>query len=117
MSTIPDTETVVRNHLQAFVQRRGVAAILQDYDDGARLHSEARVYRGKAEIGEFFEEFIASLPDDAIDAFSLRSLRIDGDVAYITWTAGSAIALGTDTFVVEHGRIVTQTVAMCVARA
>ena len=30
-----DTETVIRNHLQAFVNRHGVAAILSDYDDNA----------------------------------------------------------------------------------
>lgn len=106
------TETVVRNHLQAFLEQKGVAAILGDYDENARFYSEARVYQGKQEIGAFFTDFIASLPADAIARFSLRSLRVDGDIAYITWRAGEDIPLGTDTFVVRDGKIVSQTFAM-----
>jgi hypothetical protein len=56
--------------------------------------------------------FIASLPADAIDRFTLRSLRVDRNVAYITWCVGSDIPLGTDTFVVDNGKIVSQTFAM-----
>jgi len=106
------TESVVRNHLQAFVQQRGVPAILSDYDENARLYGEARAYEGKQEIGAFFTDFIASLPDGAISRFSLRSLRVDGNIAYITWSAGEDIPLGTDTFVVRNGKIVSQTFAM-----
>jgi ketosteroid isomerase-like protein len=107
-----ETEAVVRNHLQAFVDKKGIAAILTDYDDNASFHSEARTYRGKKEIGDFFAGFIAALPPGAADSFSLRTLRVDGDLAYITWSAGRDIPLGTDTFVVREGRIVSQTFAM-----
>jgi hypothetical protein len=31
------TETVVRNHLQAFPEQKGIAAILNDYDEDARV--------------------------------------------------------------------------------
>ncbi len=106
------TETVVRNHLQAFLEQKGVAAIVSDYDETARFYSEAAIYRGKAQIGDFFADFIASLPAGAIDRFSLKSLRVDGDIAYITWSAGKEIPLGTDTFVVDNGKIVSQTFAM-----
>ena len=112
MSTQPDTtEAIVRNHLQAFVEQKGIDAILSDYDDNARFHSEARTYRGKREIGDFFASFIASLPAGAVDRFSLRTLRVDGELAYITWSAGREIPLGTDTFVVRNGKIVAQTFA------
>ncbi len=106
------TENVVRNHLQAFVEQKGIAAILDDYDEGARFYSEARIYDGKQEIRDFFVNFIGSLPHGAIERFSLRSLRVDGSLAYITWSAGGEIPLGTDTFVVENGKIVSQTFAM-----
>ena len=106
------TETIVRNHLQAFVEQKGIAAILADYDESARFYSEARIYDGKREIGEFFANFIDSLPAGAIENFSLRSLRVDGNIAYITWSVGSDIPLGTDTFIVENGKIVSQTFAM-----
>ena len=107
-----DTESVVRNHLQAFVEQKGVDAILRDYDDDARFLSEIRTYHGKREIRGFFEAFIASLPPGAIQRFALRTLRVDGEMAYITWSAGRELPLGTDTFFVRNGKIVSQTFAM-----
>lgn len=106
------TEAVVRNHLRAFLEQRGVAAIVSDYDDSARFYSEARVYHGKRGISAFFVAFLDALPAGALDRFSLRSLRADGNIGYITWNVGSDIPLGTDTFVVENGKIVSQTFAM-----
>ena len=111
------TETVVHNHLQAFLEQKGIAAILNDYDDNARFYSEAKIYEGKQEIHRFFTDFIASLPDGGIDHFSLRSQRVDGNIAFITWSVGSGIPLGTDTFVVNDGKIVSQTFAMYAASA
>jgi hypothetical protein len=109
------TEAIVCNHLLAFVEQKGIDAILSDYDDDARFHSEARTYQGKQEISEFFVNFIASLPVGARERFSLKTLRIDGELAYITWSAGREIPLGTDTFVVRNGKITSQTFAMYLA--
>lgn len=106
------TEAVVRNHLQAFVEHKGIEAILNDYDDDARFHSEAKTYEGKQEIRGFFTNFMASLPDGATQRFSLRTLRVDGELAYITWSVGREVPLGTDTFLVRNGKIVSQTFAM-----
>jgi SnoaL-like domain len=111
------TEIVVRNHLQAFLEQKGIAAILDDYDDNARFYSEAKIYQGKEEIHAFFSDFIGSLPAGGIDRFSLRSQRVDGSIGYITWSVGGDIPLGTDTFVVNNGKIVSQTFAMYAAPA
>jgi hypothetical protein len=106
------TETVVLHHLQAFLEQQGVAAIVSDYHEDARFYSESKIYRGKLEIQGFFSGFLASLPERAIDRFMLRSMRVDRSIAYITWCVGSDIPLGTDTFVVDNGKIVSQTFAM-----
>lgn len=106
------TESVVRHHLQAFLQQQGVAAIVSDYDDDARFLTEAAIHRGKREIQGFFTAFLAALPPGALDRFTLTSLRVAGNVAYITWRVGDDIPLGTDTFVVENGKLVSQTFAM-----
>jgi len=45
--------------------------------------------------------------------FSLRSLRVDGNIVYITWSIGSDIPLGINTFVVDHGKIVTNVYLVC----
>jgi ketosteroid isomerase-like protein len=107
-----DTESIVRNHLQVFLEQKGVDAIVRDYDDDARVFSEVKTYHGKSEIRQFFEAFIASLPPDTIERFSLRTLRVEGEIAYLTWSAGNAIPLGTGTFIVRGGKIVTETFAM-----
>ncbi len=106
------TEHVVRRHLQAFLEQQGLDAITSEYADDATFISETRTYRGRAEIRGFFADFIASLPPDAVQAFALRSLKVEADIAYITWSAGPELPLGTDTFMVRDGRIVSQTFAM-----
>jgi ketosteroid isomerase-like protein len=106
------TENVVRNHLQAFLEHKGLDVILADYADDASFLSDSRTYRGKAEIREFFESFVAALPTQAVQQFSLRSLRCEGNVAHIIWSAGRELPLGTDTFVVHDGKISFQTCAI-----
>lgn len=109
------TEAVVRHHLEAFLAQQGIDAIVRDYHDAARLYTEAKIHHGKQEIHGFFENFIDSLPERGIDRFELRSLQVEGTIAYITWNVGTDILLGTDTFVVAHGQIVAQTFAMYAA--
>jgi ketosteroid isomerase-like protein len=106
------TEAVVRNHLQAFLEQRGIPAIVDDYAESAQFYTGTSIYRGKQEIGHFFTDFIGSLPTGAIERFTLTSLLVEGGIAYITWQVNSEIPLGTDTFVVENGKIVSQTFAM-----
>ena len=106
------TEAVVQRHLQAFLQQQGVAAITSDYAEDARFLTEEQVYRGRPEIARFFETFIAALPPRAIERFTLRRLRVEADIAYLTWCVDDDIPLGTDTFVVDGGKIVSQTFAM-----
>ena len=42
------TENIVGNHLQAFLEQRGVNAIVADDHDDARFYSESRIYQGKS---------------------------------------------------------------------
>lgn len=108
---LTDTEATVRRHLQAFVERKGLDAILDDYADDACLLCESSAYVGKPAIRRFFEGFVAALPPDAVSGFALRTLRTAGELAYITWSAGRELPLGTDTFVVRGGQIAAQTFA------
>ncbi|MEP7091130.1 MAG: nuclear transport factor 2 family protein [Nocardioidaceae bacterium] len=109
------TDTVVHNHLRAFLEQESVDSIVQDYDDAAQFHTEAKIYRGKQEIHGFFTDFIGALPEGAIGRFELKSMQVEGSIGYITWRVGDEIPLGTDTFVVDNGKIVSQTFAMFAA--
>src|SRR6476469_255608 len=106
------TEAVVRHHLQAFLEQQGVPAIVADYDENAPVTTENRIYRGRQQIAEFFTGFIASLPVKAIERFTLNAFQVERNIAFITWCVGTDIPLGTDTFVVNSGKIVSQTFAM-----
>jgi predicted SnoaL-like aldol condensation-catalyzing enzyme len=47
-------------------------------------------------------------------SFKMLRQEVDGDTAYIVWraeTADNRYELGTDTFIVQNGKIVTQTFA------
>ena len=110
------TENIVRKHLETFLEQKGIPAILEDYDDAARVYSAERVYEGHDEIGGFFAAFLRSLPPGAYQRFALGSLSVHGELAFITWSVGTDIPLGTDTFVVRGGKIISQTFAMCAGR-
>jgi ketosteroid isomerase-like protein len=111
------TEAVVRHHLTAFLDQKPVEDIVSDYADDAHFISETKLYRGRNEIHGFFTDFIAALPDRAMERFTLSSLHVHRDIAYITWSVGGDIPLGTDTFIVADGKIVSQTFAMYVTSA
>ena len=106
------TQSVIENHLNAFLENKGIDAIIEDYDDKAVFISEDKLYRGKAEIKQFFKQFINALPEGALENFSLRKMTIDGNIAYITWSVRTGISLGTDTFYINDGKITSQTFAM-----
>ena len=62
--------------------------------------------RSVTAIAEQMGALVAALP--------LGGREVDGDTAYIVWTAESAdnvFEIGTDTFIVQNGKIVTQTFA------
>ena len=62
-TTASITHTVVHKHLQAFLEQRGIDAIVADYADDACFLAESGTYRGRCEISGFFERFMASLPE------------------------------------------------------
>jgi ketosteroid isomerase-like protein len=106
------TEQVITQHLSAFIEGRGIEAILADYHDDAVFLTPQAVYRGKPAIGEFFEGFLANLPAGARDDFQLIRREVSDDIGYIVWNVKGAVPLGTDTFVVRNGKIAHQTFAM-----
>lgn len=106
------TEQVINRHLAAFLEGRGVEAIVSDYHEDAVFLAPQAVYRGKAAIGEFFQGFLTNLPPGACDDFQLERCEYTDDLAYIVWSVKGTVPLGTDTFIVRDGKIVQQTFAM-----
>jgi len=112
MSTSTDqTLNVMNHHLQAFLTNQGIDAIVRDYDEHAILYAPDSVYRGVDEIRQFFKDFLGNLPEKGLQLFRMRTQEAHGEVGYIVWSVGELIPLGTDTFLIKHGKIVQQTYA------
>jgi len=107
------TERVVDHHLKSFAQR-DLEGILSDYAPGAVLFTPDGPLRGLGEIKPLFQAMITSFEKPGAK-FELAQRTIDGEFAYILWTAETAndvYELGTDTFVVKGGKIVAQSFAV-----
>jgi hypothetical protein len=82
---------------------------MEDYTDHSILVTHDAVYRGLAEIRQFFTALLGGLPAGFFDAFRMNRQEVTGDMAYILWEAKPWLPLATDTFVVRNGKILFQT--------
>jgi ketosteroid isomerase-like protein len=105
------TKDVLNNHLNSF-KEGNLAGILSDYAPGAVLFTPSGPLTGQA-IEAFFKTLLAEFAKPGA-VFRMEEQFIEGDYAYILWTAETAdnrYELGTDTFVVRNGRIAVQSFA------
>ncbi len=68
--------------------------------------------RGVDAIRGAFTELFTGLFKPGTYEFSMDSLQVEGEVAYIAWHADAptaSVPLGTDTFLVRDDKIVVQT--------
>lgn len=103
------TKDVLDNHLKCFGEG-DLKGILSDFAPGAVLFTTDETLRGSDAIQPFFQAMIAEFGKPGA-TFSMKQQSIEGDYAYILWTAETAdnvYELGTDTFVVRDGKIVAQ---------
>jgi predicted SnoaL-like aldol condensation-catalyzing enzyme len=109
---VTTTQEVLAHHLDCF-GKGDLAGVMADYTAASRLFTPNGVLRGPDAIRELF---VMLFKEFAKPGMSFEMLRqdVDGDAAYIVWkaeTADNRYELGTDTFVVKDGKIVTQTFA------
>ena len=106
------TKDVVDHHLKSFGEG-DLKGILSDYAPGAILFTPEGPLRGIDAIRPLFQAMLAEFRKPGA-AFSLKQQFVEGDYAYILWTAETAdnvYELGTDTFVIREGKIVIQSFA------
>lgn len=105
------TKDVLDNHLRSF-REGNLEGILSDYAPGAVFFTPAGPLKGKG-IRAFFEALLAEFGKPGA-RFDLQEQLVEGDHAYILWTAETAdnrYELGTDTFVIRDGKIAVQSYA------
>jgi ketosteroid isomerase-like protein len=103
------TKDVLDHHLKSFSEG-DLAGILSDYAPGAVLFTRDGPLRGADAIRPLFQALIAEFGKPGA-RFSLQRQSVEGDYAYILWTAETAdnvYEVATDTFVVRDGKITAQ---------
>lgn len=106
------TKAILENHLASF-GRGDLDGILADYAPGAILFTPGGPLAGVEAIRPLFVGLLEEFAKPGA-SFDLKHQSIEGDYAYILWSAETAenrYELATDTFVVEDGKIVAQSFA------
>ena len=106
------TKDVVDHHLKCFGEG-DLKGILSDYAPGAVLFTPDGPLRGADAIRPLLQAMIAEFGKPGA-VFSMKQQSVEGDYAYILWTAETAdnvYEVATDTFVVRDGKIVVQSFA------
>src|SRR5262245_50102886 len=106
------TSDVLDHHLKCF-GKGDLEGILSDYAPEAVLFTPDGALRGVDAMRPLFQAMFAEFAKPGA-AFSMKQQLVEGECAYIVWTAESAdnvYELGTDTFVVRDGKIVAQSFA------
>lgn len=109
---IASTSEVLDRHLKCFAER-DVDGVLADYSSDAVLFVPTGLLRGPDAIRPIFETLASEFAKPG-SSFSMQHRCVDGDHAYILWTAETAdnwYEFATDTFVVRNGKIVAQSFA------
>ena len=106
------TSDVLDRHLKSFAER-DLDGVLADYASDAVLFVPTGPLRGPEAIKRLFRDLISEFAKPG-SMFSMQHRCVEGDHAYIVWTAETADNLyefATDTFFVQNGRIVAQSFA------
>ncbi len=111
MKTV-STSDVLDRHLKSFSEY-DVDGVLADYSSDAVFFAPAGPLRGPDAIKPLFESLISEFAKPG-SSFTMQHRSVEGDHAYILWTAETAdnsYEIATDTFVVRNGKIVAQSFA------
>jgi ketosteroid isomerase-like protein len=106
------TSDVLDRHLKCFAEY-DLEGVLADYASDAVLFVPTGPLKGPDAIRPLFEGLISEFAKPG-SSFRMQQRCVDGDHAYILWTAETAdnsYEFATDTFVVRKGKIAAQSFA------
>ena len=113
METVSQTKTqeILNHHLSAFMDA-DIDEILKDFTEESELLTPDGALKGLSAIRSFLEEVFKMVPKGS--TFEPKQMIVRDNLAYITWSGEStfvSIPLGTDSFIMENGKILYQTLA------
>ena len=106
------TKKVLEHHLAA-VGENNLSSILDDYSEESIVITPDSTYIGLKQIESFLAGILPAFPKEGT-VLEIDRTVIENELAYIVWHAKTPIVevpLGTDTFIIEDGKIKLQTFA------
>ncbi len=103
---------ILLHHLKSF-QENDIEALMSDYTAKSVLITQDATYIGLEEIRTFFTNLIVYFPKQK-SIIELDKMEAINNLLYIVWHAKTptlVMPFGTDTFIIEHGKICQQTFA------
>jgi hypothetical protein len=85
---------------------------MKDYTNESEVLTPVGPLKGLDAIRGFFAEYFNIIPTGS--AFEMKQLTVTQNVGYVAWASESTktkIPIGTDTFILENGKIRFHTVA------
>ena len=110
------TKEVLDHHWKAF-QANDLEGTMADYTEESVLITPDRTYTGLDQIRENFVTAFALFPKDST-TLQLDKSVVHQDVGYIIWQGAAptlTVSFGTDTFIIQNGKIIRQTFAGVIA--
>ena len=101
------TEAVLIQHVQALVSRN-LDTIMQDFIEDSVVFSPNGAFKGLDNIRAFFTAGLDMLPPDSLNNLQVIRQDIDGEYAYVLWSAKPALGFAGDTFRIVDGKILMQ---------
>jgi hypothetical protein len=102
------TAAVLQHHAQALLSRK-LDEIIKDYCEESLLCTSMGTARGLKEIRDFFKAALNTFTPEAMANMKTSKQEIDGDYAFVIWSAPPVVSFGSDTFHVRDGKILLQT--------
>jgi hypothetical protein len=112
MGVAATTQDVLTHH-QNCVGKGDLDGLMAEYAADSRFFTPDGLLRGSEAIRGFFARLFEEFAKPGM-SFEMLRQEVDGDTAYLVWkaeTADNRFDLGTDTLIVQNGKIMTQTFA------
>jgi len=102
-------ESVMQHHGQALLSGN-LDELLKDYTKDSVMFTPMETYKGPERIREAFAGLTKMLPPEALANFKITKQEIQGEYAYVLWSALPTFPSAGDTFHVRNGKIIMQSV-------
>lgn len=106
------TKEVLDHHWEAF-KGGDLEAVMEDYTEESILITPSETFKGLDEIRGVFIGAFEAYPQSQSSLKLVKSV-VEKDVAYIIWEADTptfSLDMGSDTFFIRNGKIISQTYA------